>query len=130
MGDEKAISETAYFFDSYAIIEILKENPKYKRFIDEFITLTLFNLAEIYYSVLNDYSEEKADKIYESYKKAVVEIDDATLKEAMKFRKKNKKRNLSYADCIGYIYALKHEMKFLTGDREFKGLNNVEFVGK
>lgn len=128
MEDEKVKLEIAYFFDSYAIIEILKENPKYKRFIEEFITLTLFNLAEIYYSVLNDYSEEKADKIYESYKKAVVEVDDATLKEAMKFRKKNKKRNLSYTDCIGYVYALKHKMKFLTGDKEFKDLNNVEFA--
>jgi predicted nucleic acid-binding protein len=46
----------------------------------------------------------------------------------MKFRKKNKKRNLSYADCIGYIYALKNNLIFLTGDKEFEDLKNVEFV--
>mgnify|MGYP001562468935 FL=1 len=130
MEDEEIKFEAEYFFDSYAIIEILKENPNYKRFADESVTLTILNLSEIYYSVLNDYPEEKADKIYEVYKKAVVELSDEIIKEAMKFRKKNKKRGLSYADCIGYVYALKHKMKFLTGDKEFKDLNNVEFVKK
>ncbi len=128
MENEEVKSEAVYFFDSYAIIEILKENPNYKRFADEPVILTIFNLAEIYYSVLNDYSEEKADKIYEFYKKATAEIKDEILKEAMKFRKKNKKRNLSYADCIGYTYSLKYKMKFLTGDKEFRDLDNVEFV--
>ncbi|MBI2004092.1 PIN domain-containing protein [Candidatus Pacearchaeota archaeon] len=130
MEDEEVKLETAYFFDSYAIIEILKENPKYRRFIMEPVTLTIFNLAEIYYSILNDYSGEKADKVYEVYKKAVVEISEEILKEAMKFRKKNKKRDLSYADCIGYIYSIKNNLIFLTGDKEFKELDNVEFVGK
>ena len=31
-----------YFFDSYAVIEILKENSSYKRFIKESVTLTIF----------------------------------------------------------------------------------------
>ncbi len=129
MEGEEVNLETAYFFDSYAIIEILKENPNYKRFADEPITLTIFNLVEIYYSVLRDYPEEKAEKIYEIYKKAVVEVDDEIFKEAMKFRKKvYKNKKISYADAIGYAYALKHKMKFLTGDKEFKELENVEFV--
>ncbi len=128
MEDEEVKLETAYFFDSYAIIEILKENPKYKRFIIEPATLTVFNLAEIYYSVLKDYSEKKADKVYEVYKKAVVEISEEILKEAMKFREKSKKRGLSYADCIGYVYSVKNNLIFLTGDKEFENLENVEFV--
>ena len=42
-----------YFFDSYAIIEIVKENKNYLKYLDEEATITIFNLAEIYYSVLN-----------------------------------------------------------------------------
>jgi len=48
----------------------------------------------------------------------------------MKFRKKNKKRNLSYTDCIGYVYATENDLIFLTGDKEFENLENVEFVKK
>lgn len=124
MEDEKV----NYFFDSYAIIEIIKENQNYKDYLEEDATITIFNLAEIYWSVLNDFGEEKADIVYEKYKGAVVEIPDDVLKDAIKFRKKHKKQNLAYTDCIGYIYAKKHGMKFLTGDKEFMHLENVEFV--
>ena len=58
----------------------------------------------------------------------VVSIDDETLKNAIKFRKKHKKNNLSYTDCIGYNYALMHNLKFLTGDKEFRDFDNVEFA--
>ena len=120
--------ELSYFFDSYAIIELIKGNPNYARFIKEEVTITIFNLVEIYYSALNDMNEESAELIYEKYKNAVVKINDEILKEAMKFKKKNKSRNLSYPDCIGYVYAIKSKVKFLTGDKEFKDLGNVEFV--
>ena len=119
-----------YFFDTYAIIEILKQNPNYFLYSNELATLTIFNLAELYYSSLTDYGEEKADEIYLQYKQAVVEIDDETLKEAIKFRKEHKKKDLSYTDCIGYIYAKRHALKFLTGDKGFEYLENVEFVKK
>lgn len=119
-----------YFFDSYAIIEIIKENQNYFSYTSEDTTLTIFNLAEIYWSALLDYTEEKANVIFETYKKAVVEIDDSTLKEAMKFRKEHKKQDLSYADCIGYMYAIHNNLKFLTGDSKFENLPFVEFVKK
>ena len=31
-------------------------------------------------------------------------------------------------DCIGYILAKNIGIKFLTGDKEFENLDNVEFV--
>lgn len=117
-----------YFFDSYAVIELIKGNPKYAKYLQEEITLTIFNLVEIYWSALNDLGEEAAENIYEKYKEGVAEINDETLKEAIKFRKKHKKQNLSYADCIGYTYALKNNLIFLTGDKEFESIENVEFV--
>ena len=46
----------------------------------------------------------------------------------MDFRFLNKKSNLSYIDCIGYITAFKKEVKFVTGDDQFKNMKNVEFV--
>jgi predicted nucleic acid-binding protein len=46
----------------------------------------------------------------------------------MKFRLKEKAKRLSYVDAIGYQLALEKNAKFLTGDKEFKGMKNVEFV--
>jgi predicted nucleic acid-binding protein len=48
----------------------------------------------------------------------------------MKLRSKLKKNgcDISYADALGYYLALKSNVKFLTGDNWFKGLEGVEFV--
>ena len=117
-----------YFWDSYAVIELIDGNRNYARFSQEIVHITLFNLAEIYWSAIHEYDEKSANEIYEKYKDCLVEVDDDTLKEAIKFRKQNKKKNLSYTDCIGYIYALRNDMNFLTGDKEFENFDNVEFV--
>lgn len=120
--------EVNYFFDSYAVVEIVKGNPSYQPYADGNIALTMFNLAEIYWSVLNDFREGKADEVFDTFRRGLVEIDDITIKKAVKFRRSYKKQDLSYTDCIGYIYAKRHGLKFLTGDKEFEHLNNVEFV--
>src|SRR5688572_7357296 len=124
------MQEVAYFFDTYALVEIVKANVKYEVYSGEKVTITLFNLVELYWSVLSDFGESKADDVFTQFRTSVVEIEDAVLKEAVKFRKEQKKRDLSYTDCIGYIYAKHHGMKFLTGDKEFENMENVEFVRK
>ena len=125
---EEESLETNYFFDSYPIIEIVKKNTNFEKYLNKDANLSIFNLAEIYYSILNNYDEEKANEVYETYKGGVVDLTDEIVKEAMKFRKLHKKEDFSYADCIGYIYAKKNNMKFLTGDKAFENLSNVEFV--
>ena len=117
-----------YFFDSYAVIELLKGNPSYTRYSQEPFILSLFNLVEVYWNALHELGEQEADALFERLRDCVVELSDDVLKEAIRFRKKNKKRDLSYADCIGYCYALQHSLLFLTGDKEFEGLLHVEFV--
>ncbi len=121
-------TQIGYFFDTYAIIEILGQNPSYEKYKNKEATITIFSLAEIYWSCLDNFNKEELDEIYNNYKKAVVEIDDETLKEAIKFRKKHKKKDLSYTDCIGYVYAMRNNLVFLTGDKEFQDIKGVEFV--
>lgn len=117
------------FFDTYAFFEIFRDNPTYRRFWGTLsVVTTRLNLMELYYGLLKHYDTKTADFVYNYLLRAVVETDDATIKEAMQFRLQNRKKKLSYVDCIGYIVALRHSIKFLTGDRQFKGLPNVEFV--
>jgi len=121
------IFSMAYFFDSYAIIEIVKGNQNYQRFQAEgFITNTL-NLAEVYYSILRETNEKTADYIIKSLNLSFVDIKQDTAIKAALFKYRTNKK-MSYADCIGYISASKNNLIFLTGDKLFENLNNVEFV--
>jgi hypothetical protein len=119
-----------FFWDSYAVIETIKGNSNYSPYKDEEVIITIFNLAEIYFSALKDLEETIAEKIYQQYSLSVLEVSDKVIKNAMKFKLKNKNKNLSYTDCIGYIYAIENDLVFLTGDKEFEDLENVEFVKK
>lgn len=117
------------FFDTYAFFEVLKRSPNYNNFLKNFSVITTrLNLMELYYGLIKNYDTEIADYVYDYLLKYVVEADDEAIKEAMKFKLKNKGRKLSYVDCIGYVVALRSNVKFLTGDRQFKGMENVEFV--
>lgn len=115
-----------YFFDTYALVSLIKNEPNYFKYSDEIVITTLFNLVELYYIILKDFNEEKAMYVYNKFKECVVGINDEVVFEAMKLKIKNK--SLSYTDCIGYIYSLKNNLRFLTGDKEFKDMRNVEFV--
>jgi predicted nucleic acid-binding protein len=119
----------AFFFDSYAFYEVLAGNERYKPYIQDIaIVTTKMNLMELHYGLLAKYGKESADKLYDEYSRFAIEIDDSTIKDANEMRLSLKKRDLSYVDCIGYVLARKRRIPFLTGDRQFKDMDNVEFV--
>ena len=120
---------TEYFYDSYAIIEYLRGNKRYQRYFKEPSGVTTrLNLMEVYYSLLD--KPDYADEIYSSFLSVAIYPTDSEIKLAMKKRKelKNKGLNISYADAIGYLISFERNLKFLTGDKEFQKLKNVEFV--
>ncbi|MBL7148226.1 MAG: PIN domain-containing protein [Nanoarchaeota archaeon] len=117
-----------YFLDTYALIEIVKGNKNYQKFLDSEIFISIFNLYEFHFSLLRDYNEQTAKKFFNQFKNKVLKIKDEYIFGASKFKLQNRKQKLSYADCLGYMMALNNNMKFLTGDKEFENLKNVEFV--
>lgn len=119
----------AYFADTYALVEYFKGNKKYSKYFESGETITTqVNLMELYYWTLRDQNEELADKYFDSLLSNTVAFEAKTIKNAMKFRLKNKDKNVSYVDALGYQVALENHVKFLTGDRAFEGMANVEFV--
>ncbi|HLD87242.1 MAG TPA: PIN domain-containing protein [Candidatus Nanoarchaeia archaeon] len=117
------------FFDTYALIETVAGNPNFLPLAKEStIILTQLNLMEFYYQLSLAYGAKVAQGYLERYEELCVPFSTETIMEAMDFRKENKKRKLSYADCIGYTVAKKSGALFLTGDKEFKDLPNVLFV--
>lgn len=119
-----------YFFDTYAIIEILKGNPKYAHYTEVDYAITNLNLIELHYYVLRTFGETAAEVATSKALKNVVPFNTAIITSANKFRLKNKLKEFSTADCIGYAYALQNSLLFVTGDKEFEGLSGVEFVRK
>ena len=117
-----------HYFDSYAIIEMGKGNRNYERFQSETIYTTVFNLAEFFYSALSEHGEGTARAKLAELNADKIEIHDEDIVQACKLRLENKKKNLSYADCMGYVVAKRNSLLFLTGDRQFEGMENVEFV--
>ena len=55
-----------YFFDSYALIELIKGSEFYKKFINERVNITIFNLLETYWHFLLK-DEDLAEAVYSKY---------------------------------------------------------------
>lgn len=122
-------SITTYFFDTYALYEIIEGNNNYKPYINNIAMITTkLNLMELHYGLLLKYGKAIADKYYKELIRFAVKITDEIIMNSNELKTSFKKRKLSYVDCIGYTIALQKNIKFLTGDKEFQDLKNVEFV--
>ena len=120
--------ETAYFLDTYALIEISKENKNFKKFEETTNFTGVMNLLEIHYAMSRSFNVRKANEIIEKLNKILVGIQIKDIKDASAFRLTYIKRKFSYIDCLGYVMASNRNLKFVTGDNQFKDLENVEFV--
>jgi predicted nucleic acid-binding protein len=119
----------AFFFDTYALHEIVMGNPSYIAQLQGVsIVTTRLNLMELHYVVLAKLGKEDADRVYDAFLPAAIDIDDALVKSANEFRLGWKRRKVSYVDCIGYLLAQRMGIQFLTGDMQFKDAANVMFI--
>ena len=117
-----------YFFDSYAIIELINQNENYVKFSDEPIITNSLNLVEVHYHFLKEHNKQTADFWIKQLNFELLDITKDIAIKGSSFKFENRKKKLSYADCIGYVTAMEYNLKFLTGDNQFDNLENVEFV--
>ena len=121
-------NEEVYFFDSYACIEIILGNENYKKYMQAEMVFTKLNVYEVFLALLKKLGEKEANSFIEKTERNVVDFDKEVIKAAAKMRLWYNKSDVSMADCIGYMVAKKMNIRFLTGDREFEHMDNVEFV--
>jgi len=117
-----------FFFDSYALIELYRGNKNYEKYKKVNVVTSYFHLYELYYNLIKFNKEEEFIDFFKFIQNFCVILKFEWIPVAVKFRFLHKKRDLSYADCLGYIIAEDLKIKFLTGDEQFKDLPNVEFV--
>lgn len=121
----------SYYYDSYAIIEYLDRNQKYKKyFTEDSGILTSLNLMEVSYSLQKHFGFKSTVEYLDPFLPRLVGFDLSDIDKTMKLRLElaRKKKDISYADALGYYLAKKHKVRFLTGDRHFESLDNVEFI--
>ncbi|MBI2148899.1 PIN domain-containing protein [Candidatus Woesearchaeota archaeon] len=114
--------------DTYALVEIYLGNPNFTRFFNEEVIISDLTLAEFYGDLYRKYNEKTAEYWFRKLSNISQIVPKEILIKAIKYRIDNKKQNLSFFDCVGYIFALENGIKFVTGDKEFKDKEGVEFV--
>ena len=114
-----------YVADSFALIELRKQNARYKPYKTAHLIITENALLEFSYYLLREKKDAKQTiKQFWQYTRHITQtVAYASIK--MKFALRKKK--LSYTDCLGYCLARELKVPFLTGDKQFKDLPNVEW---
>ncbi|MBI2137750.1 hypothetical protein HYU12_04495 [Candidatus Woesearchaeota archaeon] len=127
-SEERFTKITKHFFDTYALIEIYEGKEAYSEYVSVSFFTTLLNLFEFHQYLLRKVGEKEADDDAGILLPHLVDLGFENIEHASKFRTKNKGKNFSMVDCIGYVYAKDNDLIFVTGDREFYGFENVTFV--
>ena len=120
------------FADTYALIELLKGNPNYENYAHADLIATEFNILELAYALFRDFGRDEAAKVVKLVRDRIeiLPTDDSDYLDASEFRKSGNKtgKKLSLIDALGYSCSRKLRIKFLTGDREFIEMENVEYI--
>ncbi len=128
LTENPGMSNKSFFFDTYALFEIVRGNAKYAPYKDVGGVTTLFNIAEFNYNLKKERPAKEVDRITDDFRSKTIKVSWEDIKEAMNL--KTEKRGLSIPDAIGYIVAKRLGIKFLTGDEDFRDMENVEFIKK
>ena len=122
-----------YVFDSYAILAFLEDETaagEVEKILREVENgrargfLSIINWGEIYYITLREQGQNIAENVIElldNYPLRLIESDRSLTLAAARFKGKYR---IAYADCFAAALTVQHNAILLTGDPEFKALEN------
>ena len=91
---------------------------------DNNLLMTSVNYGEVYYIILRECGQEKLneiEKIITTLPIDIINVDIQLAREAAHFKATKK---ISYADCFAAALAKLHKGEVITGDKEFKTLED------
>jgi predicted nucleic acid-binding protein len=88
----------------------------------DFHLLSSINFGEVYYSILRDFGEIKAQEVLERIKEGPIEIVVPSIEQTLMAARFKAAGGISYADCFAGALALERGLPVLTGDPEFNRL--------
>ena len=123
----------AKILDSHALMIFLEKEDGFEKmesfFIDAIqndnnLLMTTINYGEICYIVLRECGQVKLneiEKIIETLPIDIIDVDINLARQAARFKAKKK---ISYADCFAAALAKINKGEIITGDKEFKVLED------
>jgi predicted nucleic acid-binding protein len=116
--------------DTYALVEIHDQNPKFLSLLQEDIVITDITMAEFYTVLYREYGNLTADHWDRKLHHFCRPVNKEILIKAVKLRVDSRQKNLSFFDSVGYTFACEHNMDFVTADEQFEKMKNVLFLKK
>ena len=119
----------AIVLDSWAIMAYLEDEPAAERVADIIadaheedvpLFMTVVNLGEVWYIIAREASEADANRSITELRQLGIKFVDADwdlAHEAAGFKSKHK---MSFADCFAAALAKQRKAHLITGDQEFK----------
>jgi PIN domain nuclease of toxin-antitoxin system len=119
--------------DAHALLAFFEKEPGYEKVQAAFVNaaekdsnllMTSVNFGEVYYIVLRECGQQKAEEIERIIRTLPIEIIDADIllaKEAARFKAKYK---ISYADCFAAVLTKLKKGELLTGNKEYEQIKN------
>lgn len=121
-------------FDSYAVLKFSQNEEGADR-IEEILTLSQqgniesfinqINLGEVYYKTIRRLGIEAARRYLESFYQLPIKVIPPSSEIIFSASEIKAKYAISYADCFTAATALKYEASIITGDPEFKKLEDI-----
>jgi uncharacterized protein len=123
----------ALVLDTWAVIAYLEDEPSAPQIADLIasaheeeipVYMTVVNAGEVWYTIAREISEEDANSSIKELRDLRIQFQDAdwTLtQEAARFKSQHK---MSYADCYAAALAKIQKGELVTGDKEFKSLED------
>ncbi len=125
--------DKGYVLDSYALIAHFEQEPEAEK-VEELLKaararkttlhLCAVNLGEIYYSALRERGPDKADETLTIIEQLPISVVDADKDLAVFAGRLKASHPIAYADCFAAALANRLDTKVVTGDPEFKKLEN------
>lgn len=91
---------------------------------DENLLMTSVNFGEVYYIVLREVGIKEASEVETAIRNLPIEIVDVDIRLAKEAGRFKAAKKMSYADCFVAALAKIHNGEVITGDEEFKAVEN------
>ena len=121
-------------FDSHALLKLFQKEPGYEkvvRVLEEARTrkrtkyINAMNLGEIIYATKREFGDQKKIEVLANIERlnlTVLPVPNSLIFQAAEHKAQY---SISYADCFVLASALEHEATIVTGDPEFKKVEDL-----
>ena len=124
----------AYVLDTWAVIAYLEDEPSAPKIADLIATahddeipvfMTVINVGEVWYTIARELSEAEADASIKELRDMRIQFQNAGWELTQEAARLKSRHRMSYADCFAAALTRAHKGVLVTGDNEFKQVDDI-----